>query len=293
MSFQLSCESTVDMPYREIAARDISVIPFTYQVDGEEFTDDMGRDPKALPRFYRFLSEGRFPTTSQINEFRYEEYFESLLQKGDVLHISFTSGMSASVNNAIAAAENLCARYPSHKLLVIDSLCASSGYGLLVNAAADLRDKGKSVDEAAQWVNENRLRVHHQFFTTDLQYFKRSGRVSGTAATLSSILSICPIMRVNQYGRILAYDKVRGKNAAIRETLRAMEAHADGGVNYSGICHVCHSNCPEDAEKTKEMILARFPKIREVRVYDIGVIIAAHTGSGTVSIYFWGDERKE
>ena len=293
MSFQLSCESTVDMPYRDIAARDISVIFFTYQIDGEEFPDDMGRDPEALPCFYRALSEGRFPTTSQINTFRYEEYLESLLQKGDVLHIAFTSGMSASVNNAITTADKLRARYPERKLIVIDSLCASSGYGLLVDTAADLRDAGRSLEEVAEWVSENRTRIHHQFFTTDLQYFKRSGRVSGAAATLASILSICPIMRVSRDGRILAYDKVRGKNNAIRETLRVMEAHAEGGTDYRGKCFICHSNCLEDAEKTRNAILSRFPNIREVRIFDVGTIVAAHSGPGTVAVFFFGDEREE
>ena len=155
----LSCESTVDLPYSYVSGRDIPVLFYSYTVDGVSYTDDMLRDPEALPRFYRFLSEGKLPNTSQINEFAYEEFFEDLVQRGDVLHIAFGSGMSNSVANAQKAAQLVRERHPERKLLVIDSLCSSSGYGMLVDYAADLRDGGASMEEVAQWVMENRNRV--------------------------------------------------------------------------------------------------------------------------------------
>ena len=146
-SFILSCESTIDLPYSYCEARGIPVLFYSYQVDGVSYEDDMGRDPAALPRFYGFLDEGKLPTTAQLNEFQYESFFDALLQQGDVLHIAFGSGMTASVQNAMLAAESLREKYPERKLVVIDSLCSSSGYGLLVDGAADLRDAGKSMDE--------------------------------------------------------------------------------------------------------------------------------------------------
>ncbi len=291
-SFQLSCESTVDLTYDYVHGRGISVLFYAYEVDEVEYPDDMGRDPEALPRFYGFLEAGKIPRTSQINEFTYTEYFERLLQRGDVLHVAFGSGMTPSVENALRAAESLREKYPDRRITVVDSLCSSSGYGMLVDECADMRDRGCSMEEIEAWVLANRNTVHHQFFSTDMRYFHRSGRVSGATATIATILSICPIMRLDDAGRIIAYDKVRGKKNAIQETIRTMEAHAQGGVNYSKKCWICHSNCPETAEETREAVKAHFPNIRgEIRIWDIGTIIAAHCGSGTVAVYFFGDER--
>ena len=290
--FILSCESTVDLPYSYVSGRNMPVLFYRYSVDGQEYPDDMGRDPEALPRFYGFLADGKLPSTSQVNEFRYLEFFEDLLQKGDVLHIAFGSGMTPSVNNACSAAETLREKYPQRKLIVIDSLCSSSGYGLLVDGAADLRDQGRSMEEIQQWVLANRKLVHHQFFSTDLKFFRRSGRVSGAAATVGSILNICPIMRLNDQGRIIAYGKVRGKRNAIAETIRTMEAHAQGGKEYAGKCWVCHSNCMAEAEALRDELKVHFPHISgEIRICDIGTIIASHCGPGTVAVFFFGDER--
>ena len=183
--FVLSCCSTVDLPYEHLVQRNIPVLFYTYVVDGHEYVDDMGRDPTALPQFYAFLQQGKLPQTSQINVAAYAEFFEQQLQKGDLLHIAFTSGQSGSVNNAYIAADMLREKYPQRKIQVIDSLCSSSGYGLLVDEAADLRDEGKSMDEVAQWVLANRNRVHHQFFSSDMTQFRRTGRVSGAAAMVA------------------------------------------------------------------------------------------------------------
>ena len=292
--FILSCESTVDLPYSYIREREMPVLFYTYLVNGQEYVDDMGRDPEALPRFYQFLREGHLPTTSQLNLQTYLDYFETLLPRGDVLHIAFGSGMTNSVANAMQAAELLRNKYPDRKLVVLDSLCSSSGYGLLVDVAADLRDEGKSLEEVAQWVLDNRNTVHHQFYSVDLQYFKRSGRVSGATATVAAILNICPIMRLNSAGRIIAYDKVRGRKNAIRRTVDTMEEHAQGGRDYNGKCFICHSDSLEDAEQTKLAVKERFPKIKgDIRICDIGTIIASHCGPGTVAVFFFGDERTE
>ena len=292
-SFILSCESTVDLPYSYVSGRNIPVLFYSYLANGQEYIDDMGRDPEALPHFYEMLKAGTLPSTSQLNTFQYTEFFEELLKKGDLLHIAFGSGMTGSVKNALEAAEALREKYPERRLIVVDSLCSSSGYGLLVDMAADMRDRGDSMEAIAAWVEQNRNKVHHQFFSTDLKYFKRSGRVSGAAATVGAILNICPIMRLDDKGRIIAYDKVRGKKNAIRETLRTMEAHVQDGVNYAGKCFVCHSNCPVEAEETKSAVQARFPHISgEIRVCDIGTIIASHCGPGTVAVFFMGDERQ-
>lgn len=291
--FILSCESTVDLPYSYMLSRQIPVLFYSYTVDGVEYEDDMLRDPEALPRFYGFLESGRIPLTSQLNEFAYEKFFEEQLQKGDLLHVVFGSGMTSSIQNAEIAADIVREKYPERRLVIIDSLCSSSGYGLLVDDAADMRDRGCTIEETGDWLIANRQKIHHQFYSTDLQYYRRSGRMSGTAATIGAILNICPIMRLDDGGRIIAYDKVRGKKNAIKRTLDTMEAHAQGGSGYSGKCFICHSNCLKDAEETKRAVQERFPNISdEIRVCDIGTIIASHCGPGTVAVFFHGDERK-
>ena len=291
-NFILSCESTVDLPYSYVSGRNMPVLFYSYSIDGQEFPDDMGRDPEALPQFYRFLEEGKMPSTSQTNVLKYTEFFTELLEKGDVLHIAFGSGMTPSVTNAMTAADALRKEFPNRKIIVVDSLCSSSGYGLLVDGAADMRDRGCTMEEIEQWLLDNRQKVHHQFFSTDLKYFRHSGRVSGATATIGSILNICPIMRLDDTGHIIAYDKARGKKRAIQRTIQEMEKHAENGLRYSGKCWICHSNSLADAQETKEAIRQKFPNISEdIRICDIGTIIASHCGPGTVAVFFFGDER--
>lgn len=290
--FTLSCESTVDLPYSYVSGRGISVLFYSYNVDGEDHVDDMGRDPEALPAFYKMLASGKMPQTSQLNAYTYSEYFESLLKDGgDLLHIVLGTGMTQSYQNAIAAAEEMRERYPDRKIVVIDSLCSSSGYGLLVDSAADLRDGSESIDEVAAWVEKYKHKIHHQFYSTELGHYRRSGRMSGATAMIATILGICPIMRLDDKGKIIAYSKARGKQNALKTTLDEMERHAEGGKDYSGKCMICHSNCPEDAERTKKALMERFPNVKEPRVCEIGTIIASHCGPGTVAVFFIGDER--
>ena len=289
--FILSCESTVDLPYDYVAGRDIPILFYTYQIDGETFVDDMGRDPASIPAFYKKLDAGALPTTAQLNEYQYGEFLEPLLQRGDVLHIVFGTGMTSSYQSALLAAESLREKYPERKLILIDSLCSSCGYGMLVDDAADVRDAGGSIEEAAALAERESHLIHHQFFSTDLKFFRRSGRVSGPAAAIATVLNICPIMRLDDRGRIIAYDKVRGKKAAVARTVDTMERHAIGGRDYAGKCFVCHSNCLAEAELTAQALRERFPHMQPILICDIGCIIAAHSGPGTVAAFFLGDAR--
>ena len=173
-----------------------------------------------------------------------------------------------------------------------DSTCSCCGYGLIVDEAADMRDAGKSMEEIEAWLNEKRWNVHHQFFSTDLKYFRRSGRVSGAAATVGTVLGICPLMHLDHSGHIIAYSKVRGKKNAIKETVAELLRHAENGAAYSGKCFLGHSNCLEDAMAVKAAVEEAMPNIKGgVRVYNIGTIIASHCGPGTVAVFLFGDER--
>ena len=292
MNYQLSCESTVDMPYALLQARGIPVLFYSYSVDGVDYTDDMCRDPEALGRFYRFIADGKIPKTTQINTYQYCEYFRSLLPKGDVLHINFGSGMTPSVLNAMEAARQMKEEFPDRRVVVVDSLCSSSGYGMLVDFAADRWEAGMGLDELVGWLEANRNHVHHQFFTSDIQYFRRSGRMSGPAAAIATILNICPILRINAEGRIIAYGKVRGKKAAIQTTVDAMERNALGGLSYDDKCFISHANAPREAEELRLLVEERFPQLKgRIRTFDIGTIIASHCGPGTVALYFMGTDR--
>ncbi len=290
--FILSCESTVDLPYSYIQSRNIPVLFYSYMMNGIEYEDDMLRNEEALDAFYRRIDEGMMPSTSQINEYRYIEYFTDLLKKGDVLHIAFGSGMTPSVINAKNAAEKLKEEFPDRKLIVIDSMCSSSGYGLFVDEAADMRDSGASMDEIAQWAISKSEYMHHSFFSTDFTMFKRSGRVSGMTAAFGTLLGICPLMHLNRAGKIVAYGKVRGKKSAVKSVVKEMAERAENGYGYSGKCIIANSHCPEEAEMTKAAIQESFPNAK-ITTSEIGTIIASHCGKGTVAVFFWGDKRTE
>lgn len=290
--FILSCCSTADLPLSYFEERDIHFTCFRFQMDGKEYLDDLGQ---SIPfdEFYRRIADGAQPTTSQINVQQYVEYFEPFLKAGrEVLHIAFSSGLSGSVNSARIAQETLTEKYPDAKLYIVDSLAASSGYGLLVDKAADLRDSGKSAEEVRDYLEQNKLRLHHWFFSTDLTSYIRGGRVTPVAGFFGTVLKICPLLNVNNEGKLIPRQKCRGKVKAIDEIVSKMVEHAEGGRDYSGKCFISHSACEADARAVADRVEATFPKLDgKVMINSIGTVIGAHTGPGTVALFFFGDER--
>ena len=290
----LSCCSTADMPYDYFVKRNIPYVCFRYVMNGVEYPDDLGKTI-SFEEFYSKIAAGAMPTTSQINVGQYIDFFEPLLKEGkDVLHIAFSSGLSGSYNSAVIAREELLSRYPDRKLFIVDSLSASSGYGLLVDMAADMRDSGASIEEVHTWVEENKLNIHHWFFSTDLTHYKRGGRISATSATMGTLLNICPLLNMSCDGKLTPRKKIRGKKRVIEETVQTMEEHAQNGTNYSGKCFISNSACYEDARKVADLIEERFPALKgRVMINSIGTVIGSHTGPGTVSLFFYGDKREE
>ena len=265
---------------------------FHYQMDGEEFIDDLYTSitPEA---FYQKISNGACPVTSQINAEEYKELFEPILKSGrDVLHMTLSSGISGSINSANVAKQQLEEAYPDRKVIVIDSLGASSGYGLLVTQAVENQKAGLSLMENADWIEQNRLYLHHWFFSTDLTSYIRGGRISRTAGFVGKALNICPLLNMDSEGRLIPRSKCRGKKQVIREIVKRMEEHARDGLAYSGKCYISQSACRADAEEVARLVKERFPKLDgEVQINDIGTVIGSHTGPGTVALFFWGDER--
>ena len=292
--YVISCCSTADLEKEHFERRDIHYICFHFELDGEHYRDDLGQ---SIPfdEFYRRMREGAETRTSQINAEELREHFEGFLKQGkDVLHVTLSSGISGVYNSAKLAAEELMERYPERKICVIDSLGASSGYGLLMDRAADLRDAGRTLAETAAWIEENKLRLHHWFFSTDLTFYIRGGRISKTAGTVGMVLGICPLLNMDREGRLIPRQKIRTKKKVIQEIVNKMQEHAQDGEDYSGKCYISQSACPEDAGKVADLVEEAFPKLSgKVVINNVGTTIGSHTGPGTVALFFWGDERKD
>lgn len=292
--YVLSCCSTADLSKQHFQDRGISYICFHYELDGVEYSDDLG---ESIPfdKFYQSMRDGTATKTSQVNADEYEAFFEPFLKDGkDILHVSLSSGISGSINSANIARENLLERYPDRKLLIVDSLGASSGYGLLMDTLADLRDCGKTIDEVYEWAIANRLHLHHWFFSTDLTFYIKGGRISKTAGFVGGVLNICPLLNMNNEGKLIPRYKIRTKRKVIETIVNKMEEHAEGGTAYHGRCFLSHSDCYEDAKAVAALVQERFPHIKgEVVINNIGTTIGAHTGPGTVALFFFGDERGE
>ena len=290
----LSCCSTADLTKEHFESRNISYICFHFALDGVEYMDDLG-ETMPFEEFYSRMSKGADTRTSQINISEYVDYFSRFAVEGkDIVHICLSSGISGTINSARNAALIIKERYPHCDIRILDSLGASSGFGLLMDAAADRRDEGMDIDELCNWIEANRLKMHHWFFSTDLSAYVRGGRISKTAAVFGGLLEICPLLNMDNLGRLIPRAKVRTKKKVINEIVRAMEQNADGGLAYSGKCYISNSACLEDARLVAQMVESRFPKLKgKVEIYSVGTTIGAHTGPGTLALFFWGKERKD
>ncbi len=290
----LSCSSTVDLTPQQMKERNLRYVCFHFILDGQDHKDDMGQSI-APEELYSRMVAGAEAKTSQVALGEYTEYFEQLLQEGkDILHVEFSSGLSGSYNSARLVVEDLKEKYPDRKIYLVDSLAASSGYGLIMETLADMRDAGKSVEELYQWIEENRLRMHHWFFSTDLTFYIKGGRISKTAGAVGTLLGICPLLNMDNLGRLQPREKIRTKKKVIRRIVEMMEVHAQDGTEYSGKCYICQSACLDDAKAVAALVEEKFPKLQgKVEIYPIGATIGSHTGPGTVALFFWGDERKD
>lgn len=288
----LSCSSTADLRQEHLEERNIHYICFHFELAGKQYMDDLGKS-MPLADFYEAMAQGADTKTSQINVEEYEQYFENFLKEGkDILHLTLSSGISGTVNSALIARDTLQEKYPDRRIYVVDSLAASSGYGLLMDKLADLRDGGMDIEQLYRWTEDNKLKLQHWFFTSDLTYLIRGGRVSKAAGMVGSVLNICPLLNVDYMGRLINRAKVRTKRKVIQATVEKMKEHAQDGADYSGKCYISQSACMEDAKAVAELVESAFPKLQgKVEINDIGTTIGSHTGPGTVALFFWGDER--
>lgn len=291
-NYVLSCCSTADLTRTHFETRDIQYICFHFELDGKQYSDDLGKSI-SYKDFYDAMANGAETRTSQVNVEEFTQYFTKFLDEGkDILHVSLSSGISGVFNSASVAAEELREKYPERKIYIIDSLGASSGYGLLMDKLADLRDGGMDIDTLNKWALDNRLKLHHWFFSTDLTFYVKGGRISKAAGWFGTVLSICPLLNMDNLGRLIPRFKIRGKSAVIREIVNKMVEFADDGKNYSGKCYISQSACQDDAREVAELVEKAFPKLNgKVQINNIGTTIGSHTGPGTVALFFWGNER--
>lgn len=292
--YVISCCSTADLSKEHFESRNISYICFHYELDGVQYPDDLGQSVP-FDEFYKKMTEGSDTKTSQINIDEYETYFEKFLAEGkDILHLCLSSGITGTMNSALIAKETLAEKYPDRKIYIVDSLAASSGFGLLMDKLADERDEGMSIDELYAYAERVKLNLHHWFFSTDLTFFVKGGRVSKTSGFIGNILNICPLLNVSHEGRLIPREKIRTKKKVIQKSLEKMIEHAEGGTDYSGKCYISNSACLEDAKELASLIEERFPKLNgKVLINNIGTTIGSHTGPGTVALFFWGDKRED
>ncbi len=288
----LSCCSTADLTEEQLKALDVHYACFHYELDGVSYLDDLGKS-MSPDEFYTRMANGADTKTSQINVAEFEAYFTPFLEEGlDILHICLSSGISGVYNSAQIAAKELSQKYPDRKIYIVDSLGASSGYGLLMDKLSELKQNGMGIDELKAWALEHRLNVRSWFFSTDLTFFIKGGRVSKTAGLVGSLLNICPLLDIDFEGRLIPRFKIRTKKKVIREIVKRMEEQAEQRVQYAEKVYISQSACMEDARQVADLIEEKFPQLKEpVIINHIGTTIGSHTGPGTVALFFWGDER--
>lgn len=285
-------DSDSDLPYDVADARGIPVIKMPYMLNGEEYYDENGREGEAAQKaFFDKMRAGAVPVTACLSKHNYLEFFEPYLQMGkDILFVAFSSQMSATLQYAAEAREELLAQYPGRRIEMVDTLSISAPMTLLVVAAHDLYLQGKSLDEVRQWVLDNRMRAHAVLTVDSLTYLKRGGRLSPTSAFFGTMLDLKPIIVMGKSGKMDAADKVQGRKKAIRALV---ERTADLIENPAGqTLIIMHADAPEDAQRLAEMLRARIPELKNIRIVMVGPVIGAHCGPGTLASAFMGKPRQ-
>ena len=294
MSYVLSCCSTADLTKEHFQKRNLSYICFHFELDGKEYLDDLG-ESISFPDFYQAMVDGADTKTSQINADEFMNYFEPFLAEGkDIVHVTLSSGISGVYNSACIARDEMQEKYPDRKIYIVDSLTAASGYGLLMDRLADLRDAGMSAEELVSWAEEHKLNLHAWFFSSDLTFFVKGGRVSKTSGFVGNLLNICPLLNVGFEGKLVPRLKIRTKKKAIAAIVDKMTELAENGIDYDGKCYISNSACYGDAKAVADLVKERFPKLDgDIIINSIGTTIGSHTGPGTVALFYWGKKRED
>ena len=287
-NYVITTDNNADLPEEFYKEHQIGCTYFSYTLDGKEYTKE-----NFLPveEFYSKMRAGSMPTTSQVNPERVRALFEPYLKEGkDILHIAFSSGLSGTFNSCRIAAQELMEEYPERKIRVVDSLAASLGQGLLVYLAQRRRDEGADFDSVAQWTEEHKKNIVHLFTVDDLNHLYRGGRVSRTTAILGGMLNIKPILHVDDEGKLIPIGKVRGRKKSLLELVTLMDSKIGSYAKSCDTIFISHGDCREEAEFLAAKIKEKYQITTEL-INDVGAVIGAHSGPGTMALFFVGDVR--
>lgn len=287
MSFEILTDSCSNLTEELIEKYNINIIPLSFFVDDEEFIGYIKGESQDSVKFYNMMREGKVVKTSLANPTKYSDLIEDIFKRGnDILYIGFSSALSGTYKNVENYLTDLLEEYSDRKVKCVDTLSACFGEGMLVVDAAKMKEQGKSLEETAEWLEENKLKQCHWFTVDDLKYLKRGGRVSATSAILGTVLQIKPVMHVDNEGRLVPVEKVKGRKASLLKLADNMERLYD---NVSDV-YISHGDCIQDAEFLKNEVEKRF-NLKDIVINVIDPVIGAHSGPGTMAIFFKGTER--
>lgn len=282
----ITVNSTVDTGKEWLEERNVPVIPLKYTIDGQEYTDMYGLSDK---EFFQKLREGKMSATSQINPEEAKEMLEPYVKEGkDVLHLAFSSALSGTCNSMKIAAEELQEEYPEAKVIVVDTLCACMGEAMLLYYALKQKEAGKTIEEVAQWAEENKLHVCHNVTVDDLFHLHRGGRVSKTAAVLGTMVKVKPIIHMDDNGALQVIGKERGRKKSLHKIVDMAVERSKGWDNE--IIMITHGDCLEDAEYVAKLVREKMG-VENVFIHNIGTVIGSHTGPGVVATFCMGNKR--
>ncbi len=282
-------DSNCDLTAEYLKENNIPVIPFHFNLKGQDYEDDFGKSI-SYKDFYNELRNGEMPTTAQITPFVFEEYFRKYIFEGySIVYIGFSSALSESYNNSVLAKSAILEEEPNADITVIDTKSATTGQGLLVFYACEMLKHGKSKEDIVSWIEDNKLKVNHWFTVDSLDHLKRGGRLSATSATVGTLLSIKPILIINNDGKLVPVKKVRGRKKAIRELLDELKNKIINPEEQT--IYITHGDCVEDAVYLKTLLMSEI-KVKNVVINYLGPIIGTHTGPGLICITFVGKDRE-
>ncbi|MBM6679889.1 DegV family protein [Pseudoflavonifractor capillosus] len=287
--YVLITDSSADLSQEMVQELGVTVLPLSFTIQGKIYRNYPDNREMDLPLFYDMLRAGELATTSAVNVAEYTQAVEPILQEGkDVLILAFSSGLSSTYQASVLAAGELREKYPDRKIYTVDTLCASLGQGLLVYLAAQEQRKGKSIEEVRDWAEETKLHLCHQFTVDDLHFLKRGGRISATTAVVGSMLQIKPVLHVDNEGHLINIGKARGRQASLKALVDKMEKT----VTEEGrkTVFISHGDCRKDAVTVADMVRERFGT-QDIRINFVGPVIGAHSGPGTLALFYLGTER--
>ena len=285
--FVIVTDSSADLPASLVQELGVEVLPLSFTVQGKTYQNYPDGREMDLNAFSRMLREGEMATTSAVNVAEYTATLEPLLQAGkDVLVLAFSSGLSTTYQSSVIAVNELSEQYPDRKIYTVDTLCASLGQGLLVWHAVREQRRGQSIEAVRDWVEENKLRLCHWFTVDDLHFLKRGGRISAATAVVGTMLSIKPVLHVDDEGHLISMGKARGRGAS----LTALVDHMEQTATDVDTVFISHGDCLADAEKVAADVRNRFGT-KDVVINNVGPVIGAHSGPGTLALFFLGTKR--